>query len=359
MEWLELEGNYQEVGYQLGKWWGKYIKRLEKKPEGQQFLRSDHGKYKTWLRTGWSDDLLPLFRNAVIHFPELISEIAGMTRGVIDAGLKTSIPAMFALTLGETDEDCSSLTVRSNQGYILGHNEEDDYKYPLCFAKVKLKTPSGTRSFASISHPFQLLGSSAGMTASFAFQGNSIGYAGKEEKLLASWSSRIPKTFFSRKMLEMDSINEIVALFSRHHTTLPNHHYVCFPDAAYSLEIRPKLDPLLSPSNQISVRTINETVDVHTNHFSFNGSIDDNWSWEKKYQKESINREKKLAILIEKERPTNALSVAEVLKDFAPKYPEKTSATLCFDIRKTGVTCEAWYYFEKSHQRLVPLKIHF
>jgi hypothetical protein len=194
LKWELFEGDHWDVGRQLGQWWGRTLGETDGFPLTRQ--------YKYWLRKGWIEDYRPLFNNTRKYFPGIFLEICGMARGINDAGFHTTEQDVFSLVLGETGE-CSSVVVPSENGWLLGHNEEDDRRYPLCFAHVKLAKKDGyTHEFASISHPFQLFGSSAGMTEQFAFQGNSIGYNGKKLNSLWSKTGCVPKTVLSRSLLE-------------------------------------------------------------------------------------------------------------------------------------------------------------
>jgi hypothetical protein len=241
MECVNFEGNYAKIGEELGFWWGKYFKEIQ-----NQKLYKKHPickKYVKWLQGGdlWEDKFSPLLNNVIMLFPEVIEEINGITRGVRKAKWdKISFLDIFAFCLAETgvrNYNCSSIILKDNGGLLIAHNDEEETIYPLLLSKVKLTNNLTYKTFISISYPFQLFGSAAGMNSNFAFQGNSIGCYNR--KLRYRWADSIPKTILSRKMLELETIDEIEELFRQHNSTLPNHHYIAFRDKAFSISMRP------------------------------------------------------------------------------------------------------------------------
>lgn len=344
-KWQRFAGTQYEIGYQMGQWWAEYMKKLKHRHATKWLCE----RYEQWLRQGWRDELLPLLRYAIRRYPEVIDEIEGMAKGASDAKLTTTVPAIFALCIGETDyvwHGCSSLVMRSGGGFLLGHNDEEARRYPLCFAEVGLKTADGVQRFASVSYPFQLLGSSCGFNRKLAFQGNSIGYAGKARLLGSSWSRRVPKTFLSRKMLEMSSIEQVVALFGRDHSTLPNHHYICTSSGAYSLCVRPR-QTNWDPSSQVSLRFIASFPDCFTNHFEESARVDRQWQWRKCEMHDSERRRRKMERFLAVHGGESDCAAA-LLDHFASVYEARTSATVRFDVQPEAISCAATYYGEGS-----------
>ena len=294
---LKLKGDNFEIGRGLGKFWGDYFGSLDRRNGHNKEL---YNKYKEWLQDDEIDKGRGRFlTNMAQHFPALFYELVGMNVGINESkiGFKTSLFGLFTCWLGETDEDyfkcsgCSSVLQPIKNGFFLAHSDEGSEEsdnelkqLPLVIAQVSLKAAVKSSHFISISHPFQLLGSAVGMNRNFAFQGNSIGY--NEEisgKLQKTWDKRIPKTVFTRMMLEMSSINEIEALYTNYGSTLPNHHYVVFSDKAYSIEVRPSAEEELGVFKVESVKP-----QIHSNHFLHGDSH--RWAYSGKYEKESIQR---------------------------------------------------------------------
>jgi hypothetical protein len=61
--------------------------------------------------------------------------------GPANAGYNACFKTMFRETLGEIDRewlDCSTIAHRGANAMFLAHNEMDDCRYPLCYARVRL-----------------------------------------------------------------------------------------------------------------------------------------------------------------------------------------------------------------------------
>jgi len=183
MECVNFEGNYAKIGEKLGEWWGNFL--LNNNPKNQK-SKDIIEYYLININDAWKDKYSPLLINVIKCFPDIFEEIYGITKGVLKTGLETSFLDIFAFCLAETGEpnsNCSSVILKNKGGLFLAHNEEYDKIYPLLLAKVNLRKNLTCKTFISISYPFQLFGSAAGMNRNFAFQGNSIGYSGKVKKL--------------------------------------------------------------------------------------------------------------------------------------------------------------------------------
>jgi hypothetical protein len=67
-------------------------------------------------------------------------------KGLHDAEYKTvTFKRVFRWCLGESDPGCTSISYRGTDRNILAHNEEEDpLGYPLCYARVRLRSYRGT-----------------------------------------------------------------------------------------------------------------------------------------------------------------------------------------------------------------------
>lgn len=360
--YLEIKGDNYEIGYAVGKYWGKYLKRCQKK-----YSRYDDKNkrelielYIKLLSCSWKKDFTPLMINTSKYFPDIMSEVAGMEKGVAESGFITSFVNIFGLCLGETGDPschCSSIVAKTNNGYLMGTNDEDYTVDPLLLSKVHLKKDRGHKKFVSISHPFQLLGSAAGMNKHIAFQGNSIGFSEKVYyKIKDTWHCRVPKTILTRRMLDMDSIDEIKHLLKSYHCTLPNHHYIISHNKAFSVDVVPKVDNInCSKGSLVKIIKIKDRH-FHTNHFLKGNRSqqkdylnDDSWEWSnKKDLKDSKARFKKLSDRLQMKSLMSVDDIRIILLGMAKEYKKFTSASLLFKMSDRESFCESLFYFNKK-----------
>ncbi len=348
-QWLTFEGTHFEIGYLLGKYWISRIQSLPDESGGTEFL--EQYNYIKWLNDPWNEEHEPLLGYFLEHFPDLIEELSGMVQGINDYGgkIRTTFPTLFGLLLGEVDEEvfgCSTIACRSGSETLLAHNEEDDkFRFPLCFAHVSLKSEQGSKKFLSVSHPFQLFGSSVGATPSFAFTGNSIKMdKQRKARIRESLRCRVPKTVLSRLMLEQEGIPAVKRLLSAHHSTLPNHWFVADTKNIWSVQLLPLAFGYLSPKSQMIWVSVKEAIAFHTNHFQGLDRSYTTWSGNKAYQKESERRLKKLIALQASEKDCSAAGLRKVLLSLrnSSKYLERnTAATILFKVQPKGVSGDA------------------
>lgn len=352
---LRLKGNNFEIGRRLGRFWGDYFGKMYK--SNNYCKRGLYCEYKEWLQNNEiEDNYAGIMTNMVQHFPSLFDELVGMNVGINESkiGFKTSLLGLFTCWLAETDEsseqynECSSFLLPTKNGFFLAHTDENTSQYPLVVADVSLESADKISHFISISHPFQLLGSAAGMNHNFAFQGNSIGCNEDIfDRLQDTWFKRIPKTVFTRMMLEKSNISEIETLYQKHKSTLPNHHYVVFRDKAYSIEVKP------TDKKELIVRKLNsDLAHIHTNHFldddsSQWGYVNKNESYARlKFLKEKINGVK------------SAEEIQRIFQEFLEEYTSgsaknklinRTSGSFFFTIEQDKpLSCEGELYFDNN-----------
>jgi hypothetical protein len=359
--------NNYEVGYGLGEWWAEYFLENENKPAMKRLLKKY--PYFSYLCKSWDIDentYAPLLRNAMRHFPDLVEEITGIEKGVCDVfsshprisgKIRPTFLDLFCLCLGETDDpdfnNCSTAVFKTDSGYLLAHNDEYETQYPLLVAKVDLETPSGEKRFLSVSHPFQLFGSAAGMNSHIAFSGNSIGCIDQEEDLKKTYSKRIPKTFFSRRLLEASSISQVKDTLSAHHSTLPNHHYVITKSDVYSFDIRPSLNINDDPSKQVKKRNITRFCPhYHTNHFLLGDSFDMGWNFGRQGEDDSKKRYEYLS----KNIPKSGVSKEGIETVFITMAQDKrfraqTAATLLFHMKEDRIDFSGHFYFHRGFKK--------
>lgn len=320
-----FEGNYYGVGYQHAEWWIRYLRRRK--------CKGYHDFYRRLLTRCWKPRFKPLFRNTLEAYPEIIFEILGMTQALTDAGYKTSPLHVFANCLGETGHQgsqCTAFVAFNGQEIILAHNEEESEVSPLCIANVTITGKAKPVSFMAASYPFQLFGSAfGGVNRHFAFQGNSIGYAKHIKSIEATWGDRLPKTVFTRKWLEFESLGEVLTMCSQWLFSLPSHNYFITHEKAYSVAIRPLSKLMWRPLDQVTLNEVH-SLHCHTNQFIKDNKTDSNWVW--KYtsdRNESYERLGYVTACLMNQQSLDHRSAIKIISMIAThdKYIKKTSAS--------------------------------
>lgn len=342
--YITLKGSNYDVGYQLGQYWGDYFEALDRRERSNNKLYND---YFNFLENDDFDETnIHLLLNMKKCFSYLYDELRGMVKGINDSKMNctATLYGLFTCWLAETDlthkeyNGCSSVIIPINDGFFMTHSDEYYAQYPMVAAKVTLQRDKDAITFFSVSHPFQLLGSGVGMNRYFAFQGNSIGCC-KEifNEIKRTPAKRIPKTVFTRIMLEMSAIKDIEDLYYKHSSTLPSHHYVITPCTTCSFEIQP--DKI-----GVTKKELPATKRFHTNHFIGEGSN----KWKYNDSNESRNRleylEKKLKYAKTEKTVKDAFLkfLDEYTEDGGKSYLiERTSGVFFFTIQnEKQFSCE-------------------
>ena len=344
---IRLEGDNRTIGMELGRYWGSYfsalsIPRRHSGDVGRPYHKNLLHKYEGWLKKD-RNDLDKTRAKVEKAFPDLWEEIVGFHEGLSTSGFdcKPTLSGLFSCIVAEADEcACSTVILSTENGYTMVHSDEYDDTAPLVVADVVLHRMEGEKRFVSISHPFQLLGSAAGLNGFFAVQGNSIGCKSKFRKLARY---NLPKTILSRKMLEMKSPQEAAHLYEQHPCSLPNHHLFITNRAVYSLKVR------LSPSAGKHKKITLEVVDLeagetfcHTNHFQDENIKESPWVYE---GCEDESPERLLALKETVNGVTTPHELEDVFLNFLSRYPKQlnrrrlldmTSGLFCFQVGHKG-----------------------
>ncbi|GEM_PF-4400324 len=338
-----FKGDYFAVGYQHAAWWLQYLRRTS----GEYY----YPYFRRRLNNCWKPRFEPLFQNTLSAYPEVISEIAGMSQALLDSGYKTSPLHVFANCLGETGDrgcQCTAFVSVNRDGPILAHNEEESQVEPLCICRVIITGKSSPAPFLAASYPFQLFGSAfGGVNRHFSFQGNSIGYAKHIRSIEATWQYRLPKTVFTRKWLECRSAKEALSMCSGWLMSLPSHSYFITTGRAYSAEIRPLSTYQDCPIDQLTLRQVHG-VHCHTNHFVKNGRPDPDWAWKFNADRHESNaRLKFIASCTSCDDGADDIQAIKLISMVAQhqKYRHKTSAS--FVVASSGndftASVSAWF----------------
>lgn len=368
MNYIEITGDHFTVGYHTGQWWARYFIQNRERPAMKELLRKYD--YFGYLDGCWDirkNEYAPLLANTMKLCPEVIEEIAGIEKGATTAFMELgewicpSFLDVFCLSLGETgdpDYNCSSAILKTKDGTFIGHNDEYTKRFPLLVAKVTLITAKGTRKLVSVSYPFQILGAAVGMNERIIYAHNSIGCIEQDKKLWNSWGGRLPKTVITRRLLEARTQGEIDAVFDSVHFTLPNHYYIATRDAAWSYEIRPRLDVTEPPALQVRKRFIAEGIDFSANHFKESDGHDAAWAWSTRGMKESIDRYRLMQERLESGHGGPA-RVKETLTYLAKhrRFCKRTAASIFMSARESGTSMTGYFYFNEGFETRCGIRV--
>lgn len=348
---IRLEGDNRTIGMELGRYWGNYFSALSiSRPHRGVGMKPYHKrlsyKYEKWLKED-RNDLAKIRAKVEKTFPDIWEEVIGYHEGLCASGFdcQTTLGGLFSCIVAEADESaCSTVVLSTDNGYTMVHSDEYDDTAPLVVADVVLHGMEGEKRFVSISHPFQLFGSAAGLNGFFAVQGNSIGCKSKFRKLA---QQNLPKTIFSRKLLEKTSPQEAAHLYEQHPCSLPNHHLFIANEAVYSLKVR-LAQSAAGKCNKITLDVVDleagETF-CHTNHFQDENIKKSPWIYEGN-ERESPERLHALKETVKKVKTPHELE--DVFLNFLRCYPKQmnrkrlldmTSGLLSFHVGHKGFPC--------------------
>ena len=263
-EALEIKGTYHQIGYQIGKRFGKHIEKVIRR-------RSNwHSKLLTILNSregrDYSKELLRLTQK---YFPHLLQEIRGMADGAgisfhriwamcIKSELLARMPQQLS---GETCVQaresimpgCSTIFFRDKNNAWLFHNEDGNAAYQDVMFMTKVTPPSGVR-FISMVYPGIITGNGPNLNDRGVIQ--TTNYIGSTKS-----QTGIPRYVISRAVLEAKDAKEAVEITTCQPRCYPSHHHIAsFTDQTYySIETTPEEEQIEEPDG----------VYFHTNHLIF------------------------------------------------------------------------------------------
>jgi len=249
-DFLEVSGSYKQIGFQIGKTFGKNIREVIRRRKDwhsglMAALESKEGKQ-------FSDKLLEISRK---HFPHIVDEIAGMADG---AGL--AFNAMWCMSikseLGALDKDdlgCSSIFYKDENSMRLFHNEDGSTDYKDLMFVVQVTPPSGV-SFVSLVYPGIITGNGPSMNDKGIIQ--TTNYIGSTKSEIG-----LPRYIIGRAILEAETVEEAAAIASITPRAYPYHHHIgsMAEKKYYSVETIPGTAQIEKP----------QYLYFHTNHLLF------------------------------------------------------------------------------------------
>jgi len=342
-DYLEVKGTYERTGYQIGKFFGKHIKKIIKQ-------RSDwHGRLMSIMesRKGrlYANELLQLTRR---YFPHLHRELQGIAEG---AGI--GFDALWAMCIkseldqcGEETPGCSTIFYKDKKRAWLFHNEDGHRAYGDIMYIARVTPPSGI-SFISMVYPGIIAGNgpnlnSEGLIQTTNYIGSTRGEAG------------IPRYVISRAVLEAKNIKEALQIITFEPRAYPSHHNIAsLSDGRYvSIETVPGLTEKKEP----------ETLYYHTNHLIFDQTRaypyeDMTYRGSSSESRYEVIREKVKTLDLEKPESEDFLAILasheHTVKPYSPcrhptdTVPGTTLGTAYFDLKEgffrlfKGNPCEA------------------
>lgn len=246
-EFLEVSGSYEQIGFQIGRHFGKNIRGIIEK------RKKWHSRLLSLLATPenrlYADELLRLSKT---HFPHIVQEITGMANG---AGIDFN--SLWAMCIKselqareETPPGCSTIVYRNHKNLWLLHNEDGHLAYRDLMFLVKVKPPSGV-DFMALVYPGIITGNGPALNNRGVIQTTNYISSTKSEP-------GIPRYIIGRAILEAKNLNEAVELATIEKRSYPYHHNLAsFDDRRYlTLETVPGTTHLFEPT----------ALYFHTNH---------------------------------------------------------------------------------------------
>jgi predicted choloylglycine hydrolase len=249
-ELLEVKGSYQQIGYQIGRAFGKNIKKVIER------------------RFSWHDNLLEILRSKKSrqrskeylritekHFPHLLDEIKGMADG---AGLH--FDSVWALCIKSElmafdpePTGCSTIFYSEGKNKGLFHNEDGHQAYDGQMFVINVEPPSGI-NYLYFVYPGTITGNGPGFNKEGIFQTTNY---------ISSTKSKIglPRYILGRAVLEVKTIKEAIEILTLEPRAYPYHHNIgSMTEGKYlSLETTPEKWEIQEPSE----------IYFHTNHLLF------------------------------------------------------------------------------------------
>ena len=341
--YLEVKGTYEQIGYQIGKFFGKNIKGIiEKRSDWhrQLMITLESKKYRTYARE--------LLHRTKRHFPHLYQELKGMAEG---AGI--GFNALWAMcirseltTRGCDMPGCSTLFYKDEKRSWLFHNEDGHTAYEDIMFVIRVTPPSGV-SFISMVYPGIITGNGPNLNSAGVIQ--TTNYIGSTRS-----EAGIPRYVISRAVLEARSFSDALEIVTFEPRAYPAHHNIAsVVDGRYhSIETVPGRSETRAPDG----------LYFHTNHLILDKTKE--YRYEDMTYKESsslsrydVIREKVKTLNLKEPKPEDFLAILashdSTVDPYSPcRHPKgqvhgATLGTGFFDLKKgffrlyKGNPCEA------------------
>jgi hypothetical protein len=210
---LEVKGSYQQIGYQIGKYFKKNILEILNQREDW------HQKLMNALTTEKGRKLsMEYQRITQKYFPHLYREIESVAEG---AGI--GFEKIWAMTLkselatiSEENLGCSTIFYSDKDKMWLFHNEDGHAAYYDQMFTIKVHPPSGV-SFVTMVYPGIITGNGPSLNSKGIIQ--TTNFIGSTQAEIG-----LPRHIIGRAILEAQTLKEAEQIASMHPRAYPYHH---------------------------------------------------------------------------------------------------------------------------------------
>jgi predicted choloylglycine hydrolase len=236
IQMVEASGTNYEIGFQIGQ---ATKKRIKRQLDAMSYIRATNERIKKRY-----EKFLSIVNNT---FPQYVDEIKGMADGAdvpFNELMKLNLPE---LNLLERNDNCTTLILQKQNGFIVAHNEDSSTDIDVFLANVQL--PSGLRAL-SVCYYGKLLGFSASHNSNGLFVVN-------DSLKCVDNQIGVPRVFVLRQLLECSTIQECVDVVRETKRATSQNYFFFKKNKAVNVE----------SSATESVVTPIEKLFVHTNNF--------------------------------------------------------------------------------------------
>ncbi len=248
-EFLEVKGTYKEIGYAMGKYFGKN-------------MNSVMGQRKGWIQklqsiteTGEGKNYSRALQNIVRKkLPQFVYELEGMSEG---SGIDFNTIWLMSIqselnALNQENLGCSTIYYKDKNHNWLFHNEDGHDAYGENMFVMKATPPSGV-TFITLVYPGIIPGVGPSLNSEGIIE--TTNFIGCNHPEIG-----IPRYFLGRSILEAKSLDEALQIASSEPRAFPWHHNLASMESGKYVSIE------TLPDGTIEKRPIEEGFYLHTNH---------------------------------------------------------------------------------------------
>lgn len=235
-DYLEVKGNYEDIGRAIGT---KFKKEIQRQVE---LRRKRIKNYDEFLKRSE-----PYYKYAEDSFPNLVRELGATAKA---AGV--GVMDYFSMNNGETlsGDHCTVAVSFNDKGALVGHNE--DWKSASSDILYLLKATIGDTTFFGLQYKVLMGGVSASVNNWGLVQ--CINYLNQVSKV------GVPKMFLARAILECKSLDEAENLLRTTKKASGFNHVLVQGWEVRNIEIA---------GDKLAVERVVNKPYVHTNHYLF------------------------------------------------------------------------------------------